>query len=270
MNIPVTVLMSVYKNTDPNEFERAILSVTIEQTYKPNQVVLVIDGAISCDLQKKIRQIQELISCDFDIIQLCKNQGLPTALNTGIEHCNNELIARMDDDDISVPNRLQLQYNYMQSHPEIQALGGQITGWSQDLSKCYLKKFLPTDFKTLNHFAQRRCPFNHPTVMFRKSTILKVGAYPKMHPEDYLLWVKLLQSGYIIENLPNVIVKMRLEKAIKSRRGRTVLPGEIKLFKELLSLGFISKSQFIFNVFSRVILRTLPSSIRFLLYRILS
>lgn len=262
--------MSVYKNTDPKEFEKAILSVTNEQTCKPNQVVLVIDGLISSDLQKKIQQIKNSLTCNFDIIQLSRNQGLPVALNTGIEHCANELIARMDDDDISVPNRLQLQYDHMESHPEVQALGGQITGWSQDLTKCYLKKNLPTDYKTLSSFAHRRCPFNHPTVMFRKSTILKVGAYPKMHPEDYLLWVKLIQSGYIIENLPNVLVQMRLEKAIKNRRGLTVLPGEINLFKELHSLGFISKTQFITNVFIRVILRTLPSPIRFLLYKTLS
>lgn len=269
MQVPVSILISVYRNTNSSEFKQAIHSIFNAQTYTPQQLVIVMDGPIPNDLELAIyNMIQEGIP--ITIVKLERNHGLSYALNIGIANCKYDLIARMDDDDIAVPDRLQLQYEFLLKHPEIHVVGGQVTGWTQDLSKCIIKKVLPCDPNQLKHWIKKRCPLNHPTVMFRKNTILQIGGYPSFYPEDYALWIKLIQRGFEIANLPQILVKMRVEDAIKSRRGLQLLPGEIKLYKLLLDEQFITKIEFVANVFTRIILRSLPASLRYYVYKIFS
>lgn len=267
---PITVLMSIYKNSNPEEFQDAFLSITTKQIYKPAQFVLVIDGPISDTLKQSIEKVKNSFRGILTIINLEKNQGLAEALNIGLKNCFYDLVARMDADDISVPERLKLQFDFMNSNHQITALGGQVSGWTQDFNKCLFHKKVPTDYESLYLYAKKRCPINHPTVMYRKSTIIKVGAYPSVFPEDYLLWVTLLKNNYQICNLPQILVKMRVENSIKNRRGMTVVPGEIRTFKTMLELGFISRTEFITALLCRLPFRLLPYPIKLFLYKIFS
>ena len=262
--------MSIYNGSQPLEFREAVLSITIRQSYQPMQFVLVIDGPVSKELENEIDILKKSFHIDFDILRLANNMGLSEALNAGIKLAKFDLVARMDDDDISTPDRLKLQYQFMQSHQQIQVLGGQITGWSQDMSRCILNKKLPTKPHELKTWAKQRCPLNHPTVIFRKKAICSVGGYPNIHPEDYLLWVKIIKHGYLIANLPQILVKMRIENAIQYRRGWKMLRGELYLFSELKKIGFISTPRYYFNVLTRVILRGLPSRLRLALYQLIN
>lgn len=270
MKIPVSVLMSICRKTDPSEFKQAVISITKNQIFQPSQVTIVVDGPVSKQVEECLISFKHFLDSELTVVRLKQNSGLANALNIGLEHCTNDLIARMDDDDVSLPERLKLEYLCMCAIPDLHVLGGQISGWTQDLSKCIFKKQIPTDCNDLYQWAKTRCPFNHPTVMFRKSTILSVGGYPNIYPEDYLLWVKIIQQQKKIMNLPNEIVHMRMENALKNRRGFSVLPGEIKIFSIFLSIGFITKKEFFANVISRIILRSLPHSIRLFLYRLLN
>ncbi len=267
---PISILTSIYSETNPLEFRDAVFSITAGQTLKPSQIVIVINGPISSTLMDEINKLKKNLTIDFATIQLPINRGLANALNEGINKCRYEFVARMDMDDIALPKRLELQYKYMLKHPSVQVLGGQITGWSNDMKHCLFKKRLPLTYQELKTWSKSRCPLNHPTVMFRKSTIIQYGCYPDSPLQDYQLWIKLIRAGKVIENLRFVLVKMRVENAIRYRRGFSVLLSEIDFFKELLSVGYISKFEYLKNIFSRLILRSLPGPIRLFFYRTLS
>ncbi|MCM1140284.1 MAG: glycosyltransferase [Muribaculum sp.] len=120
-----SVVMSVYRNDKPEFVRRAVESVTSEQTFKPDEVVLVVDGPVPDDLAALLREFGQ--SPVFNIIWLPENKGLGNALRVGVEAAKYEIIARMDSDDISVPERFEKQIAYMQAHPECDLLGGQIS-----------------------------------------------------------------------------------------------------------------------------------------------
>lgn len=151
--------------------------------------------------------------------QFEENVLLGRALQKGVVFCAHELIARMDTDDIACSERLQKQYNYMTEHEEVAVLGGYIEEFCEDASFTNVKT-IPTDFESVRNYARYRNPLNHMTVMFRKSAILDAGNY-RHYPflEDYDLWIRVLAKGYTIENLPDVLVKVRVGNELYGRRG---------------------------------------------------
>ena len=123
-----SVAMSVYKNDNAEWFDLALESV-INQTVKPSEIVLVVDGAIPqrvCNVIDKYIKICDLDGVLLKVIQLPQNQGLGNALKIAIHNCEHEVIARMDSDDIAVINRFEQQLNIMLRDPGIDIVGGDI------------------------------------------------------------------------------------------------------------------------------------------------
>lgn len=262
--------MSIWAGTDADFFEQSVKSILVNQSHLPNELIVVLDGQPNSAVQSILNQLIDKSAIPILPVPLEDHHGLGYALNEGINHCSYELIARMDDDDISRPDRLQKQWEFMINNPHVSILGGQIIGWNRDFSKQISNKFLPTDNSSIRKWAKFRCPFNHPTVMFRKSCILSCGGYSFEHPEDYSLWFRVIAGNNEVANLPDVLVDMRLADAISRRRGVGMLKGEFQLFLEMYQRGFTSFAETIFNLIGRTILRLAPSNIRALIYRLFS
>lgn len=258
-----SVLMSIYCK-DKSEYLETCLHSLVEQTLKANQVVLVEDGPISSQSKAIIERFRNTLN--ITSVTLCKNVGLAYALNEGLKYCSNELIMRMDADDIALPDRFQVQMNYMMMNPMIVAS----SGWLEEFNNqgySFIRK-IPESHEELKYFAKWRSPIAHPACIFRKSDILKVGGYPSLRKsQDYALWAKLLVNGYKIANLPVVLVRMRVENVFGHGRGCVQLRNEWRMLWFQKSIGFIGWYQFCINLLIRLVLRLSPRFIKIFAYK---
>lgn len=264
-----TVLMSIYYKENFEWFERALVSIWDEQTVKPTQIVLVQDGSLTEELSAVLTNWKEKLGDVLTLVPLGKNVGLAAALNEGLKHCQYELIARMDTDDIAMPDRFEKQFTFMQNNPDVAVCSGLIEEWSQDFSHKISERRLPLTHQEIAKFAKRRSPISHPAVMFRKSAVLAVGGYPNIYPEDYPLWGSMLAQGYIFANLPDLLLKMRVGNALTERRGLQFLKGEIKIYKYLLDVGFINRFEYLTNCILRGVVRLSPVWLKKIFYKYL-
>lgn len=260
-----SVLMSVYAKEKAEYFDLALKSVLIDQTCPPSEIVLVADGYLTPDLYSVIDKYKKLYK-NFKLIQLDKNSGLSNALNEGIKHCSFEWIARMDSDDISLPNRFTKQIEYIQSHHNIDVLGTALFECEIHKKETVSTKYCPEDINTYIKF---RSPVNHATVMYKKSSVLCAGGYihcPYM--EDYHLWIRMHKKGMKITSLQESLYLVKMDSnVIKRRGGIQYLKSEIVIQKLLLRSDIISLPRFIVNIIIRCSARIIPSSLRAFLYK---
>lgn len=256
--IPFSVLMAVYAKEDPEHFRIALESIWQNQTVKPSEIVLIKDGPLTEELEMVITSFEE--SAPLKIHQLDHNQGLGVALAEGIHLCQNELVARMDSDDISAPDRFEKQLRFMTGYPEVAISGTFIAEFvtSTDLICSYRK--LPVVHPQILRFAKQRNPMNHMTVFFKKSAVLQAGNYqPFLGYEDYWLWIRMLQNKCLMANLPESLVYARIGNNMHARRhGSKFFLQELKLQQRLLRVGFLTKSDYVKNIFLRAFPRLLP------------
>lgn len=264
---PFSVLLSVYHRENPAFLDQALHSIWEAQTLQPDQIVLVEDGPLPAALRAVVQQWQQRLGQQLTTVPLTTNQGLSAALNAGLTQCRHELVARMDTDDLSEPERFAWQVEFMAAHPHIGVCSGQIAEWDETMQRQLSQRSLPTDHAQIHAFAQRRSPINHPCVMFRRSVVLKAGGYPRVYPEDYALWGQLLHAGVQFANLPQTLLKMRVGNALAQRRGLAFLRGEITVFRMFAAMGFISRRQLYVNIASRAVLRLSPLWLKQFFYR---
>ena len=256
-----SVLMSVYKGENPGYLEQCLKSLS-DQTVSPNEIIIVEDGPLTSELNDTIEKW-----CRFLPILSLKHDskiGVHNAWNLGLKKSSNELIARMDTDDIALSDRFDKQITFMKNKPEITLLGGQILEFQDSLEeKKIFRREVPVNEQEIIKFAKKRNPFNHMTVMYRKSPVIRVGGYRNIAGfRDYDLWVRLLHSGYKCTNLPDVLVYARVGNGLMERRtGMNYLRNEKKLFKEFYKIGFLNYSEYLKVLFLRVPLRLLPKKI---------
>ena len=162
-----SVLMSIYKKEEPKYFNRAMQSIWDEQTVKPDEIVLVQDGTLTDGLHKAIDEKKEKIGEVFKTVPLEKNVGLGDALNAGIKHCSYELIARMDTDDISIPNRFEKQLKAFENN-DIDICSSWVSEFDSDENEIILYRKLPEKHNEIIVYSKMRSPINHPAVMYKK------------------------------------------------------------------------------------------------------
>lgn len=262
-----SVLISVYYR-EKGEFLREALRSVFEQTVPPNQVVLVKDGPLTSELDSVIDEF--VVKYDrLKVVGLPENVGLGMALNAGLDECDYELIARMDSDDISIPNRFELQLKEFELHPQVTIIGGWIDEFTSDPKIIECQRRLPETSSEIRKFARSKSPVNHMTVMFRKSDILAVGSYQHFYLlEDYWLWIRLLYNGYQFRNIQQPLVLARGGIAMTARRGGwRYAKSEINLQRKMLSLGFINFGRFVKNCTIRFTVRMMPNRLRSFFYK---
>lgn len=214
-----SVLMSVYINDTEQQLFQSLQSI-FNQTLLPNELVIVQDGPVSAEIIDCIKTFENMNLITIVNVVLIKNVGLGEALRVGSERVTNNWIARMDSDDINKLQRFEKQMLYIYDHPDISVLGTQLDEFSGNTSNLIGKRNVPCENNDIKIFAKIRSPFNHPTVILKKSTLLAVGGYlPFAGMEDYHLWTRIITSRYKVHNLPESLLYMRTDQGMYSRRG---------------------------------------------------
>ena len=265
LDFKFSVCMSVYKNDRPEYVDIAIQSIFIKQTVKPNEIVLVVDGPISIELESLIDNYAIKYSEIFTIIKLEKNQGLGNALRVAVVKAKYDWVARMDSDDIAAPDRFEKQKSFLQANLDVDIVGGQITEFIDVESNIVGLRNVPLLSADINVYIKARCPFNHMTVMFRKDKILAVGNYIDWHyNEDYFLWIRMFLAGCQFANLPETLVNVRVGKEMYQRRGGwKYFLSEAKLQKYMFDNDIIGIIRFAYNVLGRFVIQVLmPNKLR--------
>ena len=247
----ISVLMSVYKNDDPMYFRLAMESI-INQTYKADEIVLTVDGPIPEKLQEEIDKLQ--LECDYlNVYPLKENVGLGNALNYGLQKCKNNLVARMDSDDISVLDRFEKQIAQFKKDPSLSIVGGYIDEFNNDPNNPVSVREVPLSEEEIFKKGVVRCPFNHVTVMFKKEDILEIGGYiPVYSFEDYYLWIRLIERKLHCKNMPEQFVHVRIGNGMLNRRcGKKYFESNKFLQDYMLQHNMISRWKYCFNVAAR-------------------
>ena len=260
--------MSVYYKEKPEYLQLALESV-INQTVKPNEIVLVEDGKLTEELQAVITKYQQNYPDIFKTYALQQNQGLGKALNFGMQKCSNEFIARMDTDDIAEPCRFELQIKEFAQDKELMLCGGQIAEFADKPTEITSYRSVPRKHNEILNFAKKRNPFNHMTVMFKKQAVQTVGGYQHMpYFEDYWLWARMLKTGYKVKNIDQVLVRVRAGQDMIARRGGLSYTKCIIQFeKAMYRIEIINFTEMIGYITLRSIVSVMPKSLRLFIYR---
>lgn len=217
-----SVLMSVYGKDEAEYFRVALESVSILQTQKPTQIVIVQDGPVPEQIDLIIETLKKRTpEITYTVIKKEKNAGLAAALNTGLAACAYDLVARMDSDDISAPDRFEKQITYFKQHPHVSVMGGAIAEFASKIGDMDSVRQVGLTHEEIREMAMSRSPMNHVSVMFRKAAVDNVGGYSENFGklEDYKLWVDLMSSGAIFANLEYVLVYVRIGNGFLQRRS---------------------------------------------------
>ena len=268
MSISFSVLLSLYSKENPVYLRRSLDSV-FGQTLPPNEVVLVEDGPLIPALYAVVEEYARKYPA-LKVIPLPENVGLGRALNEGLKHCSYELVARMDTDDIAMPDRFEKQIAYMTAHPECDLLGGQISEFIDEESNVVGFRKVPCLHTKILVRLKGRCPFNHMSVMMLRSRVLACGNYMDWHfNEDYYMWIRMALGGCRFANLPDTLVNVRVGKEMYRRRGGwKYFKSTSALQKYMLANKVISPFRYLFNVSARFVVQVLmPNSAKQFVYR---
>ncbi|MBR3768513.1 MAG: glycosyltransferase [Clostridia bacterium] len=263
-----SVLMSVYNGEKPEYLLQSIESI-FSQTIPTNDFVLVCDGPLTEELNSLITEFEQKYEEKFNVVRFKNNRGLGPALNDGLRLCKNRLVARMDSDDIAPEYRCEMQLKAFSDEPQLSIVGGAIEEFACCTNNIISKKNMPLNHEDILNYSKKRCPFNHPTVMYDKDVVLANGGYPDilLH-EDYALWVKLLQNGVISRNLPDNLCFMRVDSGLYGRRGGlNYLKIAYKFRWHLYRTGFCSFFQAIYTIFALTAVCLVPTSLREFIYK---
>lgn len=265
----ISVLMSVYRYDSPEYLRVAVESISIKQTLQPDEVILVVDGFVPAVLETEIKNLCTEIPYIKPLWKL-NNEGLGKALRDGVEIAANEIIARMDSDDISVPDRFEKQIIALESDPTLSIVGGGMTEFIDLPENIVGSRTVPSTNDDIKSYMKTRCGLNHVTVMFKRSEILRVGNYQDWFwNEDYYLWVRMMIAGCKFANIPDILVNVRSGADQYARRGgRKYFESEKGIQKLMLDNNLISYPRYCFNVFVRFCVQiAMPNWVRGIVFR---
>lgn len=262
-----SVLLSVYVKEQP-EYLRKSLESVFSQTVCPTQVVLVEDGPLTPALEAVIADFTANYST-LELVPLAQNVGLGKALNAGLSHCRYELVARMDTDDIAVPERFERQLAAFAQDPQLAICGGHAREFVDTPEHVVSDKQVPLSHEDILSYARKRNPFNHPTVMFRKSAVEAVGGYQHAPLfEDYYLWARMLQHGAKARNLDENLLYFRTGEDQYARRGGWSYFKKVRAGKQMiLRTGMMSRSDYLVSTAASAVVSLMPNGLRGWIYR---
>jgi glycosyltransferase involved in cell wall biosynthesis len=196
-----------------------------------------------------------------------ENVGLGPALDMGLESCAHEIVARMDADDVSRPDRFERQLPLVEAGADI--VGSGLLEFGSAVDEVVGRRTPPTDPEEIRRVIRFRDPFNHPTVVYRKSAVLAAGGYTDMAlMEDYLLFTRMVEAGARPANVADPLVYYRVGAGAYARRGgRQLLRSELALQRRFRELGITSRHEYVRNVVVRGGYRLVPEGVRKVAYR---
>ncbi|MCM1466814.1 MAG: glycosyltransferase [Alistipes sp.] len=262
MDKDYSVLMSVYEKEKPEYLRQSIESI-LSQTVKAKEFVIVCDGPLTEELEQVIRTYADRYPQLFKIVRLEHNQGLGIALNAGLDRCTSELVARMDSDDISLPDRMEKQLQIMDKE-NVDIVSGTVIEFTDNVNNELARRVLPEKQEEIRRFLRRRNPFNHPAVMYKKESVMAAGGYKDFRLfEDYYLWIRMLAMGCEGYNIREPLVYMRSGDGMYERRGGIKYAGQIVKFRwYMLQHGYAGLLDFVVAAGGHALVALIPNSMR--------
>jgi glycosyltransferase involved in cell wall biosynthesis len=264
---PLSLLLPVWAGDRPDFLVDAFRSSVDAQTRRPDQVVIVRDGPVPAALAERITELAASSPVPVDVVELEHNVGLGPALDAGLAACRHDVVARMDADDISLPQRFAVQMPVIESGVDV--VGSALLEFGDDPDDVVGSRTVPTEPAEIVRRARFATPFNHPTVVYRRPLVTGVGGYgdfAKM--EDYLLWAKLIVADARVANVAEPLVKYRVGAGAYARRGGlALLRAEVALQGHFRALGFTTRRQYLRNLAVRGGYRLVPEGLRRSAYR---
>jgi glycosyltransferase involved in cell wall biosynthesis len=266
MHEPFALLVSVYDGDRPDHIRRAMRSAVDDQTVRPDQVVIVRDGPVRDELARCLDELQRASPVPVTFVPLPRNAGLGPALDRGLAASWFDVVARMDADDVAMPHRFEVELPLI---ADADIVGAGLLEFVEDTDDIVGRRVPPTDPGQIRRYARMHDPFNHPTVVYRRAAVLAAGGYgdlPLM--EDYALFARMLQGGARAVNVAEPLVYYRVgTRAFKRRGGTGLLRSELRLQRDFLRRGFISRPEYVRNVIVRGGYRLIPWWLRRAVYR---
>lgn len=262
-----SVLMSVYYKENPDYLRKSMESI-FKQTVPTDDFVLVCDGPLGKNLDSVIEDMKEKFGSVLNVVRIPKNVGLGNALNVGIKYCKNDLVARMDSDDISRCRRCEKQLEIFRTNSDIAIVSGTVEEFSSTPEVVEAQRCLPESNADILAFAKKRNPFNHPCVMYRKSKVEAAGGYQDFYLlEDYYLWIRMLMKNHQGYNLQEPLLWMRAGNDMYKRRsGMKYAKSQKKLLRYMYDNQFISRWNYFVYTFVRCNSALMPNVVRKALY----
>lgn len=262
-----SVLMSVYAKENPVFFRESIESV-MHQTYLTDDFVIVCDGPLTEELEEVLAEAENSWTDTIQVHRLPQNVGLGQALNAGLKVCKHEIVARMDSDDICFAERMEQEYALL-TEKKLDIVSASLVEFSDTIQHLGAKRTPPETAQEIRRFARRRNPFNHPTVMYQKKSVEKVGGYQDFYLfEDYHLWVRMLANGAEGYNIQEPLLYMRTGAGMMQRRGGLRYVKAIWRFRTyLLNSGFSSLADFLITAPVHILVAIMPNGLRNLFYQ---
>lgn len=263
----LSVLLSIYYK-EKADYLRLSLDSVFHQTVRADEVVLVEDGKLTPELDVVIAEYQKRY-LELKVVPFEKNRGLGSALNDGLKECSYDIVARMDTDDIAKPERFEKQLKILEEHPEIDL----VTAWIEEFigtpENITGKRTLPEAPEALYHYGKSRCPANHPVTMYRKKAVMDVGGYQtELFPEDYFLWIKMLQNGSNFYCIQESLLFFRyVPETVAKRGGWKYAKDELKIQWNIYQTGYVSFPRYLYNSLAKFTVRVLPLNMRQWVYQ---
>ena len=262
-----SVLTTLYKNDSPAYFKQSIESM-LSHSVSPNDYVIVADGPLTPELDTILKSYSEKYDF-FHIVRLQENGGLGVALQHGVKECKNELIARLDSDDISVSNRCELQLREFEKEPELAIVGSDMYEFDKDPSKIKDIKRMPTTTEQIYRYGKRRNPFNHSSVMYKKSIIQSVGGYStRRRSQDVELWAKVIYAGYKCKNIDKPLVYFRTDgvNRVKRKKKWSNVKSDLSVYKANYRMGYSSILDYMYICIYQIAFYLMPEKMASYLY----
>lgn len=254
-----SVLMSVYYKEKAEYLETAIESM-LKQTVPPEQFVLVEDGKLTNELESVVFKYEKENPNLFTVVRLDENKGLGYALDEGMKYCRNELIARMDSDDISLLQRCERELEVFERYPEMDIVSGAINEFKNTTDNIVSVRRVPESEKEIKRQMKRRSAFNHPAVMYKKSAVIRVGGYgSSARKEDHDLFSRMVFGGCNAYNLQESILYYRIgDDNIKRRKSWKNVSSYIEIMWINLLRKYCTIGDFVFVFFSQIFYLVAP------------
>lgn len=262
-----SVLMSVYYKERPEYLRQAMKSI-FDQTVLTDDFVLICDGPLTEELDKVIDEYKHIHEDILNVYRIENNVGLGNALNLGISKCKNQLVARMDSDDISRKERCEKQLKIFEKDDSIDIVSGTIEEFVGDIKNVKSCRNLPEKNQDIIKFAKSRSPFNHACIMYKKNKVIGAGSYKDFYfLEDYYLWIRMLNSGCQGYNIQEPLLWVRAGNDMYKRRsGIKYVKSQKNLLTYMKKIEFINKFEFIIGLFIRTCVSLSPNLLRKYLY----
>jgi glycosyltransferase involved in cell wall biosynthesis len=266
-NWKFSVVISVYKNDKSEYFKEAVVSL-LNQSLQPNEIIIVVDGEVTSQLNKLIEYFEALEN--VRVLRLAKNLGLGLARDYAIRQTKYSIVAVMDSDDISLPDRFSWQMKVLRSQ-DFDLVGGFIEEFRSVPGDCGLVRKVPLGHDDVISVGRWRQSINHVTIMFKKTAYFRSGGYHDVRGiEDYDLFYRFFITGSRVCNIDRVLVDVRFNSdTVLRRRGWRYYRAIVGIYGKMLKARYISIPRYLLLSLLQIFVRLSPPAILTIAYKIM-